>query len=320
MERMMQYMKKWKWLACGLVALTLTVGLFARVAFAQEADGNNTVTVCVTMEKFTLGQGYKIEPILVTLPAGTKTAQVITDLLGPGNYENTGTVADSFYLSSIKDGDTDISGVPQYILDKTGPLSPKDRSDDQWLGEFDYYTNSGWMYAINNSFPGVGASGTTLAQGDVLRWQYTLYGLGADLGADNTQWGGVPLINAANKDALTWRVAEINGMANKADVLAQGENQKKYDGATAVLKDMESTQDSVDTALAALNRLDEAPAVTGDADGDGYITGNDLAVVNKYFGTTVETGQNGDVDADGFITGNDLAVVNKYFGTTGLNE
>ncbi len=35
---------------------------------------------------------------------------------------------------------------------------------------------SGWMYSVDNDFPGVGASNWQMSDGEVMRWQFT--GLG----------------------------------------------------------------------------------------------------------------------------------------------
>ena len=53
------------------------------------------------------------------------------------------------------------------------------------LYEFDCGPQSGWMYCVNGTYPGLGCSGYTLADGDVIVFSYTL-DLGADLGAEKT--------------------------------------------------------------------------------------------------------------------------------------
>ena len=45
--------------------------------------------------------------------------------------------------------------------------------------EFDAGPLSGWMYQVNDGFPGVGASSHFVQDGDVIEWHYTL-----DLGRD----------------------------------------------------------------------------------------------------------------------------------------
>ena len=51
------------------------------------------------------------------------------------------------------------------------------------LYEFDCGPQSGWMYSVNGTYPGLGCSGYTLADGDVIVFNYTL-NLGSDLGAE----------------------------------------------------------------------------------------------------------------------------------------
>ena len=49
--------------------------------------------------------------------------------------------------------------------------------------EFECGPQSGWMFSVNGIYPGLGCSAYTLADGDVIVFNYTC-DLGADLGAD----------------------------------------------------------------------------------------------------------------------------------------
>ena len=49
--------------------------------------------------------------------------------------------------------------------------------------EFDCGPQSGWMFSVNGIYPGLGCSAYTLADGDVILFNYTC-DLGADFGAD----------------------------------------------------------------------------------------------------------------------------------------
>lgn len=51
------------------------------------------------------------------------------------------------------------------------------------LYEYDCGPQSGWMYSVNGTYPGLGCSAYTLADGDVIVFSYTC-DLGADLGAE----------------------------------------------------------------------------------------------------------------------------------------
>jgi hypothetical protein len=200
------------------------------------------MTVAVTLEKFAIDGTYIVEPILVTAPRGTRASAVITNVIKdkyPGvaqPWKMTGSVEKDFYLSYVWD--------PTYVENPAqGGASWKG-----YLGEFDEGPDSGWMFCVNNSFPGVGAAAWTLRNGDVMRWQYTREGLGSDIGSDNTAWQTGASVPVANKDALTWRIAEINTNEKKADYGAS------YSKAILVLSKISSTQAEVDAALSAIRK------------------------------------------------------------------
>ena len=206
--------------------------------YARNVSG--TMTVAVTVEKFTVDGKYIIEPTLVTVDRNELASVVVTDLLKDhwkGSYVGTpytmtGTEVSNFYLSGAWDGTT-------------------------MLSEFDHGVQSGWMYCVNGSFPGVGASAWILKNGDVMRWQYTCTGLGSDIGNDNTAFGGSGGVTVADKDALIWKIAEIN------EAGTQSTYGNDYTNAMTVLKTIEAPQADVNAALAALNKQDGGNASAG---------------------------------------------------------
>ncbi len=218
---------------------------------AVEADQAGVVTVAISMDSFVLGDygeyeekygaGYIIEPTLVEVPKYTKVSTIITDLLreqyGDGEdsqpWTMTGTVETDFYLASVQlDG-------------------------DKWLGEFDCGDQSGWMYSVNNVFPNVGASAYTVSYGDIIRWQYTASGLGADLGT-SAEWADGDVATVANKDKLTWKVAELEKAVEDKTLKIDGPLLNAYNNAYEVLTNHHSTQAAVDAALELLNNAEEA--------------------------------------------------------------
>jgi hypothetical protein len=211
------------------------------MAGVSASNGSRNIKVAVTVEKFVLGGGYIVEPKLFTVSNHTLASDVIITALKdkyPGvtrPYRYSGNTKKNFYLSGVYD--PDYKGSSGHEQSYTG-----------FLSEFDEGSQSGWMYAVNNDFPGVGAAAFSLIDGDVMRWQYTKTGLGADIGADNSAWGSSEGVNTADKDALTWKVAEINADGEKA---AYGDT---YKNAIAVLSKITSTQTEVDAALAALKK------------------------------------------------------------------
>lgn len=213
--------------------------------------------VTVSMEKFTLGLGYIIEPVKVPIYENTRVSEIITNLLGEDNYRITGKIDKGFYLASVKDNDKREAKVPQYILDECGNVD-QGRSEEDWLGEFDYTSMSGWMYSVNNKFPNFGAAEYYPKDGDVIRWQFTVYGYGADIGGgfegDATSGsfeGSYKPI--ANKGELTTKLAEINSSKEKAAILSKAGVQAAYDKAYRLAQVVDASQDSIDEAFTTLN-------------------------------------------------------------------
>ena len=259
---------------------------------------NQTITVAVTVEKLTVDGKYIIEPTLVEVKKYTQASVVLTDLLKEkyaDTYEGTpyritGTVSNSFYLAGIYD--------PAYVPATSGNNGKNaegedfDQTYEDFLSEFDGGRWAGWMYCVNGKFPGVGASGWTLLDGEVMRWQYSCTGLGCDIGADNSEWGATNSTEVADKDALIWKVAEINRDGKQSDF---GE---AYTNAMTVLKTIEASQDAVNAALAALNNgSGSEPSVTAEnGEGGGSVTvgSKTLSVVSNGAAVTAAVGE-GDI-------------------------
>ena len=162
-----------------------------------------TGTVTFSIERFTIGQGYLIEPCQGDIYDTDNIASVVDRVLtqeGYG-YENKGKIQDGFYLEQIYYADTGRLKIPSII--SNGQLKPIKNANNQIiaiptntkndgnpygdekghyaLGEFAYCNMSGWMYTVNNVFP-TGMSLVKPKDGDIIRLQFTLYGYGRDLG------------------------------------------------------------------------------------------------------------------------------------------
>lgn len=281
----MKQKKKWtRRLSRAAAICMIFCMIFAAMPMAAAEE---TVTVCVSMEKFTLGQGYLIEPALIEVPDGEQASQVITGLIGsrwPDEeqpWKMTGTLTDAFYLSAVYDPNRGKPDFPEYIGKRT-QLDTGDNSPD-WLGEFDYCSTSGWMYSVNNVFPNVGSADYALHQGDVMRWQFTLYGYGSDLGADNSEWGAEDITQVGNKDALTWEVALLNSAYSRT-LCTQN---SAYRNALSVLQDLETDQGKIDGALKELQA--NGPRFADVAESAWYRQSVDQAVREGLFKGTSET-------------------------------
>ena len=252
---------------------------------AVEPSLAGEATVCLSMELFTLDEGYIIEPVLITVDKYEKVSVILTDQLKEifpsirQPWKMTGTVEQDFYLSSV-------------WSEQLG-----------WIGEFDVSAKSGWMYSVNNKFPGVSAANYTVVDGDVIRWQYTVEGYGKDLGTSG-EWNNGQTAKVANKDALSWKVAEINAeIAKNPDYLEENGLTEAYNNAMTVLTTMSSTQSEVNEALKALK---EGGAAGG---GEGEPTEGGTAA-QRFI----------DVDEDDwFADAVDYAVENGFMVGTGEN-
>ncbi|MDO4288846.1 MAG: Ig-like domain-containing protein [Eubacterium sp.] len=207
-------------------------------------------TVTVTVERFTLGQGYFIEPEEVPIYAGDTGADLLDRVLGgPDTYETKNNSSYGFYLAVIKNADTGVLDIPLYIQEMSGYKITNEQNDGNkhypGLGEFSYSEKSGWMYMVNNSFPQVGMGYYMPEDGDVVRYQFTLWGTGKDVG-DKYDGSGIPI---ADRDALTKYIAEFNGWEDKDALLSIRHIRDAYDNAMEILQDLTQDQTSVDNAL-----------------------------------------------------------------------
>ena len=235
------------------------------INYIKAEEGEVVGQAVFALEAFTLGEGYIIEPTLVDIHEGENAAQMLSGFLKANGLDltYTGSLESGFYMSAVI-GDkiaeipTDGGNIPAALLEKLDEngFTVNERSTPNRLGEFDYTTGSGWMYCLNNVFPNVGYADSYLSEGDVVRSQFTL-AYGSDMGGgyavgDSGYKGYFPV---ANKDDLTYRVAEINAEIKKdADYLKKNGLQTAYDDAMTALEDLLSSQADVDAALAALNK------------------------------------------------------------------
>lgn len=210
-------------------------------------------TIILAVERFTIGQGYYLEPQLVTIDEGERASQLLHRIIGDKTSYDGSPNRDNYYLQAITDGDTGEGlAVPAYIQDMEGFRLSND-GYAPGLGEFAYTEKSGWMYAIDSEFPGLSMGDHILQDGEVFRVQFTLWGLGTDLGAKAFDEGSVqPDFVVANRDALTRAVAEINSSPGKDEMLADPAVAAAYTKAYAILTDLAQPQWAVDTALADL--------------------------------------------------------------------
>ena len=225
-----------------------------RIQELEDAEEPEQAYVTVAIEKFTIGQGYLVKPVLVEITEGESTAQILDRVLGENGlrYDNTGSVDSSFYLSWILDEAGSLTAeFPEISLKHAEEqgikiTNPRRRAT---LGEFDYTNQSGWMYTLNNDMPNVGMSDTEPKDGDVIRIRFTA--MKGDLCSGNG-YVDDPFVPNVNGDSITKLLAEFNGREDKEELLEYANVQKAYEGAVAAISDITCEQTAVDAAEQAL--------------------------------------------------------------------
>lgn len=230
-------------------------------------DGDVTGKVAISIETFTISNGYLVQPVEIEVHEGEKASQVLDRVLMQSGfkYKYTGALTKGFYLSAIEDGGSSLgfgeggcsdpaTGKKLNITNPSLPpvLAPHisrfraSKFKGYSLGEFDFTTGSGWMYSVNNSFPNYGFADCYLNDGDVVRVQYTL-AYGDDIGGGYaTGNSNSNYYDIADKDKLTALVAEINSAPDKSIILAKSDIKSSYDEAISILENLSPGQSTVD--------------------------------------------------------------------------
>lgn len=244
-----------------ILLMMITICWWKSVVISNASEKIGTVTVSI--EKFTIGQGYLIEPTQVVLHEKDTCANLVKDILKKNNYEiEVSTTSNGWYLSGIKNADNGTTKIPDVIKNMDTQVNGKDiiyPPDDTAknvaypdLSEFSYHRNAGWMYSVNGEFPNVGMAAWTPKDGDVIRVQFTVYGLGADLGSQYSE-NSIKALNIANKEKLTKKIAEYNAQKEKWDSIYSAPD--RYNYAMEVLEKLDSKQWKVDDALEQLEQI-----------------------------------------------------------------
>lgn len=219
-----------------LITLPILLGVSAYAVEEEE------ITVYMTVEKLTLGQGFIMEPTAIQTVQGVSVAEVLEQVMS-GQYMHTGTIDDNLYVSAFADAEQDIN-IPYYISDVISEVTP--RQDSEWLSEFDYSDTSGWKYSVNNEFLSVSSSDAYLQDGDVIRWQFSLYGYGADLGSGE-EYGIEPLVPLADKSELIRYAADFGGSEYAMEVLT------RFDSSPEEVEDALNFTDTADEGYSGAN-------------------------------------------------------------------
>lgn len=202
------------------------------------AGGAENPEFTVSMEGLTLGQGMYVEPARYSL--GRINELVAREGLGPYSpdditpavvtvammldrgieWHSSGDIT-SFYLQEVRGFDSGTVNIPAIITENGGPSNDSnDGNSDDWLGEFDYSPTAGWVITVDDFLINVGtgeytsdaaeATGHAFGDGSVIRWQFSVYNYGCDLGIDSG-WGMPVYFEAAERRGLYAKFSELAG-------------------------------------------------------------------------------------------------------------
>ncbi len=217
-------------LFCVLLCISV---ILSAVPFA--ARGEENFTAVISLEGLTLGQGFYVEPTAYTLDEINDLLSAVGD--GPYTAETvtvaalthamltdyglkakiTGSWQKSGYLSAVQGIDTDEVRLPEVLL-QAGMREDFPKNTDDWLGEFDYTAQSGWMVSVDHRFISESMSAQSLKNRAVVRWQFTLAGYGADLGCEDG-FGAAAYFSAADRSEVYRLIAESGDTAAKREAL-----------------------------------------------------------------------------------------------------
>lgn len=150
---------------------------------------------------------------------------------------------------------------------------------DTTLGEGDYHEMSGWIVTINDKALFSGANldrndndatndptvkniykpwnQIAVHNGDVIRIMFSVYGFGADLGIDASEYTGISPIKLATKKELLKSISDVN--SNKSYWIVYPNVKAAYDTAMKVAKTYNPSQALVDSATAKLKAAIKSP-------------------------------------------------------------
>lgn len=203
-----------------VLAMMLTVSAISVVP--AKAETATKKTAYVTIERFTIGQGFLLEPTKVEFTEGDTVEKVVDKAAKAAGIEPVYTESQfGAYLSGIKKADSGKINIPEEISDMgdfesfgvkyAAPTNENIRANDSvdgLLGEYTFTDMAGWFYYINNESASESASTLKVKDGDVIRLQFSIYGWGLDLGS--LDWNtGEKKIQLVNKDALIRELAEV---------------------------------------------------------------------------------------------------------------
>lgn len=309
MERRTNKIKLASLLLAAVMLLTISSVISVNAALPHDP------ILTVAVEAFSIGNGYAVEPTVVSYKEGENGAQILDRVLRENglSHNHGGTLTEQYYLKSIGFENTD--KIPQCVLDHIGDYI--DEGSGSTLGEQDYTALSGWLFTVNGKPMQVSLNDYYPDRYDTLRVQYSLW-YGADIGLANAmemdKWMGISdFYPAVEKDGLTTQLALANSSGGAA--LADKNVKAAYDEAMAAVQTLDISQKDADRALFQLALAQNPELKPGDIDNDGELKIADVLAIQKYLALvdmfSVLQRAQADYNGDGVVGVADVLAIQK---------
>lgn len=237
-----------------VIALALPLLSVFSMPEVRAAEGHENAVV-MDVERFTIGQGFHREPVWVPFEEGDNAATLVKKIIGEENF-----IGEETYMSGIVGADLGVEAlsVPEYITKMSGGSYTTEKVKNDWMGnderelsEFVYGQQSGWCYTVNNEKVGYGIAAYKPKAGDVVRFQYTLYGYGQDL--TGLKYDGSKVADISNKDVLVKAMADANAAFEAGE--SSEALRTAYDEAKVMIADAVKPQEEINQMAEKLNGL-----------------------------------------------------------------
>lgn len=296
---------------CMALAVAMLLSLCTAAGAVQVQQEKSAV---FSVEAFSIGNGYVVEPVWVSVSENENAAQVLDRLLTQNGiaYDYAGTLQENYYLKTLYVENS--ANIPQCIVNEIGDYI--DEGSGTKLGEYEYTALAGWLITVNGAPLNVGLCDYYPAQGDVVRVQFSLY-YGADIGLaeamEMDKWMGIyDFYPVAQKEAATCILAQIH---QDKSVLENEKMQNLYNQALEAVQTVNTTQNDLNQALFALVSALHDDIQTGDANLNGTLEVADVLLIQKYIARsetmTVLQQAVSDTDENGLISVEDVLAVQK---------
>lgn len=320
--------------------LASVLGL-AETEFPEVPDGYDGF-VTVTVEAFTLGWGYIVEPTLVPYHEGETVAQV-TDRLFTSlevGY-NGGALDETFYLVGVSCPQV-MNGiqpaVPEYLMEQLELYPEWAEENLGWpmggwngmengngmLDGSDFSDLAGWMFAEQDVLADMGAGAARVHENHTYRWMFTIYGYGMDIGMGNG-WGMFPEFDNPAMGVLRSDASELYALIMADERLSRmvsegGAAFNEFSVFEDALTNLGSSQAEIDEAMNMLLTAIEGDIIPGDVDGNGFLSTDDAIMILRNAIQIITLEGNAliaaDYDGDGSVTVADAIMVMRV--TMGL--